>query len=63
MPHVPYVRVVVNTLFSIAFKDETLEEFKKEDGCKVRLFSTRFGLYITLAHLAKARCLLCKREI
>jgi len=32
---------VVNTLFSITFEDESLEEFKQKDSCKLRFFSTR----------------------
>jgi len=32
---------VVNTLFNINFKDESLEEIKQKDGCKLRFFSTR----------------------
>lgn len=32
---------MVSTLFRITFKDESLEEFKQKDGCKLYFFSTR----------------------
>jgi len=34
-------RVVVNTLFIINFKDESSEEFKWKDCCRLRFFSNR----------------------
>jgi hypothetical protein len=48
---------VVNTLFSITFKDESLEEFKEIDGCKLSFFSTR--CCSELLHILQKKLVAC----
>jgi len=48
---------VVSTLFSITFKDESLEEFKQKDGYKLRFFSTLY--FSELLHILQKKLVAC----
>ena len=48
---------MVSTLFSITFKDESLEEFKQKDGYKLRFFSTL--CFSELLHILQKKLVAC----